>query len=440
MSISPAVWVVKGGNYPVNSSSMDLVDTSLAETLALSACDPSRQPQIDTSFSTTVTSLQTGVSPDCSYRLVKAAVDAAQHDLCFYIYNISAPYLLDLLCSAKERGVHVRVMYDVSDSGTAEQHALDNLGVEIKTAPSTDGRKVFTVCHQKFAVVDDATLLIGSANWAKSSIPLVTIPDKFVKANREWIIRIDNLSLASWFRTLFDADWNIPVLPSAVPEVEAPPPGPTFIPAMLAAPPAQVFDIGQFDLVQPVKVTPVLSPNNYYDFVSGLIMAAQTSVDIEQQYILESGPKTVGLLKALQQRKADGIQIRVIVSPAFRKVGATDNWEKSMNSLNKYGLLDCLRAMNLSYFVHLHNKGVLFDRQRVLVSSTNWSENSITCAREAGVLIESPDVAEYYARVFDLDWSVGWPTAQVPANLTQLFMSAMGVPGGFEEIHPADLS
>jgi len=28
----------------------------------------------------------------------------------------------------------------------------------------------------------------------------------------------------------------------------------------------------------------------------------------------------------------------------------------------------------------------------------------------------------------------------VPANLTQLFMSAVGLPGGFEEIHPADLS
>ena len=424
----------------MSSRSMDLVDTSLAETLALGAFDLSRQPQIDTSFSTTVTSLQTGVSPDCSYRLVKAAVDAAQHDLSFYIYNISAPHLLDLLCSAKDRGVNVRVMYDTRDSGTAEQQALDDLGVEIKTAPSTDGRKVFTVCHQKFAVIDDAILLIGSANWAKSSIPLATTPGKFVKANREWIIRIDNPSLATWFRALFDADWNIPVLPAVAPEVEALPPGPTFFPVMLAAPPAQVFDIEQFDLAQPVKVTPILSPNNYYDVVSGLIMDAQASVDIEQQYVLEGGPKTVGLLKALQQRKADGIQIRVIVSPAFRKVGATDSWEKSMNSLDKYGLLDCLRAMNLSFFVHLHNKGVLIDRRQLLVSSTNWSENSITRAREAGVLIESPDVAEYYARVFDLDWSVAWPTAQVPANLTQLFMSAMGVPGGFEEIHPADLS
>jgi phosphatidylserine/phosphatidylglycerophosphate/cardiolipin synthase-like enzyme len=424
----------------MSSKSTNLVDTSLAEIMALGAGDLSRQPEIHIRSSTTVTSLQAGVSPDCSYRLVKAAVDAAQDDLCFYIYNISAPYLLDLLRSAKERGVQIRVMYDVQDSGADEQQDLANLGVEIKTAPSTDGRNVFTVCHQKFAVIDDAILLIGSANWAKSSIPKVTVPGKFLKANREWIIRIDNGPLATWFKTLFDADWNIPVLATPAALVEVPPPGPTFFLTTLAAPPAQVFDIHRFDLVPPVKVTPILSPNNYYRVVRHLIMDAKASVDVEQQYILEGGPKTQGLLKALRQRKADGIQIRIIVSPAFRKVGKKDNWEKTMDSLDKYGLLDRLRAMNLGFFGHLHNKGLVVDRHKVLVSSTNWSENSITRAREAGVLIESPEVAEYYARVFDLDWGLSWRTADVPANLTQLFLSATDVPGGFEEIHPADLS
>jgi len=417
-----------------------LVDTSPAETLALAASDLSRQPEIHIRSSTTVRHLQAGVSPDCSYRLVKAAVDAAQHDISFYIYNISAPHLLDLLRSAQERGVRIRVMVDVHDSGANEQQALADLGVECKAAPSTGGRQVFTVCHQKFAVIDDAILLLGSANWAKSAIPLVTLPGRFVKGNREWIVRIDNAGLATWFRTLFDADWNIPDLPAAAPEVEVPPAEPTLVPAILLALPPQVFDIQPFDLAQPVKVTPVLSPNNYYRVVRRLILQAQTSVDVEQQYILEGGPKTQGLLQALQQRKADGIQIRVIVSPAFRKVGGKDNWEKTMDSLDKVGLLDCLRAMNLDTFTHLHNKGVLVDRRQVLVSSTNWSENSITLAREAGVLISSPDVAEYYARVFDLDWSIAWPAADVPANLTQLFASALGVPGGFEEIHPADLS
>ena len=67
----------------------------------------------------------------------------------------------------------------------------------------------------------------------------------------------------------------------------------------------------------------------------------------------------------------------MIVSPAFRKMGAKDNWELSADSLDAYNLKDCLRAMNLKYFTHLHNKGVLIDRRIAVVSSTNWSENSI---------------------------------------------------------------
>jgi cardiolipin synthase A/B len=50
---------------------------------------------------------------------------------------------------------------------------------------------------------------------------------------------------------------------------------------------------------------------------------------------------------------------------------------------------------------------VIVDRTHVAVSSTNWSANSITKAREAGVLLTSKDLAGYYASVFDEDWQEG---------------------------------
>lgn len=55
------------------------------------------------------------------------------------------------------------------------------------------------------------------------------------------------------------------------------------------------------------------------------------------------------------------------------------------------------------------------------------------------MLIESADVAGYFADVFDFDWSIALDAADLPANLTQLVENAMNVPGGFEEVHPADL-
>lgn len=412
----------------------------LTQSFAHGSFDPARQPQLSIAASDKVKKMQAAVSPDCSYRLVQEAIEAAQNEICLYIYNVSADHLLDLLRSAKNRGVHIRIMYDVTDTRGDERQKLTTLGVELKEAPSSDGRKVFTVCHQKFAVIDESSLLIGSANWAGTSIPLVTVPGKFKKGNREWLVRIDESSLARWFKGLFEADW-------AIPEREGPPtfaveaelrPEATFLPALLVHAPEEIFDIKRVDLQNPITVTPILSPNNYFDLITKLIREAKTSVDIQQQYILAGGPKTEGVLAALEQRK-DDLEIRIVVSPAFRKEGKKDSWELTVESLEAFRLKDCLRAMNLSYYTHLHNKGVIIDRKHVIVSSTNWSENSLARAREAGVVIASPEVAGYFAQVFDFDWSLAWKPADVPGNVLQLFQEAIFVPGGLEEVHPADL-
>jgi phosphatidylserine/phosphatidylglycerophosphate/cardiolipin synthase-like enzyme len=415
-------------------------DNWLTRNFVYGTYDLVRQPELSILANSTVTQIQAAVSPDCSYRLVKAAIDAAKEEILLYIYNISAEHLLDLLRSAKARGVHLRIMHDVMDTRGDERGKLKALGVEVKEAPSSGGRKVFTVCHQKFAVVDSSILLLGSANWAGTSIPLVTVPGKFKKGNREWVVRIDESSLARWFKALFEADWDIPEMerPSGMGlEPELRPEG-TFVPALLANLPEKVFDLKRVELQDPTTVTPVLSPNNYSDLIMKLIQEATKSVDIEQQYILAGGPKTEALLGALEKRKKD-LEIRIIVSPAFRKEGQKDSWDLSAESLEAFHLKDCLRAMNLSFYTHLHNKGVIIDRRKVIVSSTNWSENSIVRAREAGVLIESAEIAEYFAEVFDFDWSIAWDPADVPANVARLFQEAIFVPGGFEEVHPADM-
>ena len=88
----------------------------LSENFALGTFDPERQPEVLITPSLTVTQMQVGVSPDCSYRLVKAAIDAAQETIDFYIYNASADYLLDLLRQARDRGVKIRLMYDTTDT------------------------------------------------------------------------------------------------------------------------------------------------------------------------------------------------------------------------------------------------------------------------------------------------------------------------------------
>jgi phosphatidylserine/phosphatidylglycerophosphate/cardiolipin synthase-like enzyme len=403
--------------------------------------DPDRVPSVPLEPVTGPAAVVAAVSPDSSYRLVKSALDAATQRVDLYIYNVSADHLLDLLEAALARGVAVRLMYDTHDTRGDEKAKIAALaGAEVRTAPSSGRRSVFTVCHQKFAVIDEATVLIGSANWAKSAIPRVEAAGMFKKGNREWLLAVHDRSLAAAFATLFQADWDIPELPA--PDTllveEMVEPAAVQVPALLARLPDEVFDVGSFASGPPLTITPVVSPQNYADAIVDLVEAAEESVDIQQQYIVDGGGSTRRLLEALAAKAGD-VEIRVIASPAFRKVGGRDSWEKTVEALAAHGLDSRLRAMNLRFYTHCHNKGVIVDRRAVVVSSTNWSDNSLERAREAGVVVESAEVAGYFASVFDFDWSMGWEAADVPANLVELFSEAMFRPDGFDEIHPADL-
>lgn len=421
---------------------MDPLETPspLEENLAskqevFSVFDPDRVPELEIRAFTDVQNIRLAVSPDCSYRLVRDALARANESLDIYIYNASADHLLDLVREAKDRSVTVRIMYDVMDTRGDERQKLAALGVDIKEAPSSGKRQVFTVCHQKFAVIDGVSVLLGSANWAGTSIPKVTVPGKFKKGNREWLVDIEDEDVATFFAELFQADWDIP-------EMELPqggvavPTGPALEPVEVRAAavtiPNQVFDIGAPDLGTGAKVTPILSPDNYFKLVRDLIRQATRSIDIEQQYIVASGPKTHGLLNELQARKGE-VTIRIVVSPAFAK-----NWDATVETLDAVGLLACLRAINLDSFTHLHNKGVLVDERFTVVTSTNMSENSITKAREAGVLIDSAEVGAYFKAVMDVDWESGLDPADVPQHLSEVEDALTRVEEPTVEIHAAD--
>ena len=63
--------------------------------------------------------------------------------------------------------------------------------MELKLAPSSKGRKVFSVCHQKFAVIDGETCSWGAPTGRGPRSPRHDT-GQFIKGNREWIVRIDD--------------------------------------------------------------------------------------------------------------------------------------------------------------------------------------------------------------------------------------------------------
>lgn len=52
----------------------------------------------------------------------------------------------------------------------------------------------------------------------------------------------------------------------------------------------------------------------------------------------------------------------------------------------------------------LHNKGMVVDGRKTLISSINWTKNSMTNNRETAVIVDSPEVAGFYRGLFNDDW------------------------------------
>ena len=385
---------------------------------AASRGDLSRQPKLAIrSFA--VSAAQAAVSPDCSYRLLVAALESAKRSITAYVYNIGAPFLLDILKAKHAAKVKVRVMVDANDPNdkkSREYENLEKMGIEIKLAPSSGNRRVFTVCHQKYVVIDGKVTVVESANWSESAFPRAKKVGEYKPGNREWLLRVDDKGAAAWFESLFEADWDIPetaglgsVAPSQVLTAE-------LQSAALFVAPKTVFDIKAS--TQNVRLLPIISPVNYLDEVGKAIKKASGRVYVQQQYI-KAGDGVNELLEILHER-AKTCDVRIIVSPRFVQA-----WEATIDTLRAAGLLRKLRAQNLKHVIHGHNKGVIVDDDQTVVSSTNWSENSIMRAREVGFLIASRELTSYYASVFEQDWQDGIAQQRLKAQSVALPPSEM---------------
>jgi len=95
-----------------------------------------------------------------------------------------------------------------------------------------------------------------------------------------------------------------------------------------------------------------------------------------------------------------------------------------------------IRYIDLKRFVHCHNKLIIVDKKTVLISSQNWSRTAVATNREAGVLMEYPDIARYYADIFESDWSTA--LKKIPKPKAGTVSPEALVKGNFVEVVAAD--
>ena len=120
-------------------------------------------------------SIQVFFSPNGGTRdAILGEIKNAGNEINVAMYVLTDRELSNALVSAKERGIKVKVLLDgksAEEIGYSKHHFLRERNVDVKldAAHKTYGKKYEGIMHNKFAIIDNKTLITGSFNWTHSA-------------------------------------------------------------------------------------------------------------------------------------------------------------------------------------------------------------------------------------------------------------------------------
>jgi hypothetical protein len=262
-----------------------------------------------------------------------------------------------------------------------------------------------TAYHIKVAVRDRAAFWLSSGNWNNSNQPdidPVNQPgdaDEARHRDRDWHVVVEQAQLAGVFEDYIKHDLTVAASHNQAADqagTPLPPPaeGSTETPAFTTFFPPKTVT-GQ------IRITPLLTPDPgvYATAVKALIASATQTLYMQFQYIElprqtdATSQAFVDLVQAVIDRQTAGVDVKIVMSE-FETAGY-------LEQLQALGL-DVVNNVKIQN--NVHNKGIIADGQRVLVSSQNWSTDGTLYNRDAGVIIDNSDAAQYFQQIFQHDW------------------------------------
>lgn len=343
------------------------------------------------------------VSPDCSNEVFREALDHASSTVLVNMYEFSSPSLGASLVAAKERGADVRVLVEggpvggISPPEKSLIWAVNRSGIPVFSMVSSKAvHAPYRYDHAKYIVIDNDSLLLTSENFKNSGLP-----PPGMSGNRGWGVHLRDSGLAGYFTGIFNADAGsrsvVPYTGTAGSAEPAPSENHT-----------AEFQPARFESA---TVTPVIAPDTCYQVVD-LLDSAQDSIEIEQAYIKNETPYTLNpYLSSAINASRRGVHVRVLLDSYYYNVEGPNDNDEMAALINRIGTSEHIPLeakcidLSLSQLEKIHNKGVIVDDKKVLVSSINWNSNSPNFNREAGVIIDHPGAARYFRTVFEDDWN-----------------------------------
>ena len=360
------------------------------------------------------------VGPDAGWIPLRDFIAGTQSSFQAAIYDFSAPYIADAITQAiNDSGASMTLNID-SSMKDAELEIQTSLGEALEDHYAAQvincgGMGAFpTAYHEKVIVRDGEWVWISSGNWTKNSQPEkdpIGNPEDLTglyKANREYHLILQDEALASLFAQYLEHDRAQAAATAGLGIVP-----PEELPDVFVSLDELREDIGLAALATPepiapewlpsepraITIAPVLSPDNYARRIDELIRSATRSLHLQYSYITwpkrEKDAFFRGLLSYIGElSQRDDFDLKVIVGSgsATEKIAALaeNGWnEEKVHTQSP-----------------IHNKAIIVDGERVLVSSQNWSGDGFLWNRDAGIIIDDEEIAQYFEKVFDFDWRV----------------------------------
>jgi cardiolipin synthase len=101
-----------------------------------------------------------------------------------------------------------------------------------------------------------------------------------------------------------------------------------------------------------------------------------------------------------------GVKVRILLSNSFLDPSDPKDNTHTVRYVNeiarkeKLNLEARLFRSDLAQLDKIHNKGVIVDGRKVLVSSVNWSYNSPANNREVSLILDHPTIGAYFTDLF----------------------------------------
>jgi hypothetical protein len=364
--------------------------------------------------------IEASASPDSGWRTLRPFLAATKASLVVAMYQFGADYIEEEVARASG-GKKLKLVLDYPSPEPGSDQTNGQTIAELSellgggfvhawalTAddPQTTAWIYPASYHIKVAVRDRSAFWLSSGNWNNFSLPDFNpargqqSAQKARGRARDWHVVIENRKLARVFESFILNDLNV----ARAHNVKAPP-VPSGAPPPL--PPTQTNDFKRFfkpkKFTERTRITPVLTPDKgvYTGAVKELIESAKHTLCLQYQYIYlakttEDTPRPfLDLLDTVIARQKV-LHVRIILSE-WEEV----HWQEWFEPLLKRGL----DARGVRIQPNVHNKGILVDGKKVLVSSQNWSTDGTLFNRDAGVIIESEAVAGYFQKIFEHDWA-----------------------------------